>query len=105
MSKTQKKKIEDHIKKAEERLGSLPNPTTPTSAQPKMLASSYTSVLINPPAYTNPRAAAREGIKGRQFLIEGLKNSKFSHMDSVQLKTELKKILLDIGLTSGKSAQ
>ena len=59
-------------------------------------------MLINPPAHANPRVAAREGIKARQFAFEGVKNSKFSHLDSTQLKTELNKILLGLGLTAGK---
>ena len=62
----------------------------------------YASVLINPPAHANPWVAAREGIKARQFVFKGIKNSKFSHLDSTQLKTELNKILLELGLTAGK---
>jgi hypothetical protein len=99
-----REKLEEHVKKAEERLANIPAPT-PTSA-PQLQATrpvnSYASALINPPAYANPRVAAREGIKARQFLIAGIKNSKFSHLDMFQLKTELNKILSDLGLTAGK---
>ena len=70
--------------------------------QPRQPTITYASVLINPPAHANPRVAAREGIKARQFAFEGIKNSKFSHLDSTQLKAELNKILIDLGLNTGK---
>jgi hypothetical protein len=57
--------------------------------------------LINPPAHANPRIAARECIKARQFAIEGLKNSKFSHLDNLQLKTEFNKIFSELGFPTG----
>lgn len=94
-----KERIDEHLKKAEERLASMPSPTPTQATRP---ANSYASVLINPPAYANPRVAAREGIKARQFLIEGIKSSKFSHLDTIQLKTELNNMLSDLGLTAGK---
>ena len=99
-----KEKIEEHIKNAGERLANI-TPPIPTSVRLAMEtgpAYSYALALINPPAYANPRVAAREGIKARQFLITGIKNSKFSHLDTLQLKAELNKILIDLGLTSGK---
>src|ERR1700678_836453 len=74
----------------------------PPLTQSRLPTSSYASALINPPAHANPRVAAREGIKARQFLIQGLKKSKFSHLDSFQLKTELNKILPKLGLPTGK---
>jgi hypothetical protein len=46
--------------------------------------------------------AAREGIKARQFLVEGLLKTKFSHTDTFQLKTELNIILGGLGLKNGK---
>ena len=98
-----KEKIDAHIKASEEKMIQITttNPTLPIS-QTKLPTNSYASVLINPPAHANPRVAAREGIKARQFAIEGIKNSKFSHLDSVQLKTELNKLLTDIGIPEGK---
>jgi hypothetical protein len=45
---------------------------------------------------------AKEGIKARQFLLEGLANTKFSHTDIFQLKTEFKVFSGNLGLTSGK---
>jgi hypothetical protein len=59
-------------------------------------------MLVNPPAHANPRVAAKEGIRARQFLIEGIRNSKFSHLDTSQLKAELNKLLIDAGIPSGK---
>jgi hypothetical protein len=94
-----KEKIDEHVKLSEERLAKLPAPLPTQSRTP---TNSYASALINPPAHANPRVAAREGIKARQFLIQGLKESKFSHLDSFQLKTELNKILPEVGLPTGK---
>ena len=61
----------------------------------KQNTATYTSALINPPAHTNPKIAAR------QFLIEGVKNFKFAHLDNTQLKTKLNKILSLLELPSG----
>ena len=101
-----KEKIDTHMKTTEERLANIQNyasTSTPTTQARRLLnPNSYASVLINPPAHANPRVAAREGIKARQFMLEGIKNSKFSHLDTFQLKTELNKIISDLGLTSGK---
>ena len=44
----------------------------------------------------------KEGIKARQFLLEGLANTKFSHTDVFQLKTEFNNILGNLGLANGK---
>ena len=94
-----KEKIDEHVKAAEERLSAVVAALPAHSKQP---ATSYASVLVNPPAHANPRVAAREGIRARQFLIEGIKNSKFSHLDTLQLKTELNKILSDLDFKQGK---
>ena len=98
-----KEKIDIHIKATEERLTQLGTPTTPPGDQPAPTphSRSYASVLVNPPAHANPRIAAREGIKARQFAVEGIKNSKFSHLDNIQLKAELNKIFRDLGLPAG----
>ena len=89
-----KEKIDAHIKASEEKMIQImtTNLTLPIS-QTKPPTNSYASMLINPPAHANQRVAAREGIKARQFAIEGIKNSKFSHLDSAQLKTKLNKLL------------
>lgn len=62
----------------------------------------YATATSNPPPHANPRVAAKEGIKARQFLLEGLTNTKFSHTDTTQLKTEFNIILGTLGLVDGK---
>ena len=94
-----REKINEHIKDAEDH--STNTTTTPTS-QPGQHAPTYASILVNPPAHANPKIAAKEGIRARQFMIDGIKSSKFSHFDVSQLKTELNKIITDLGLPEGK---
>lgn len=94
-----RERINKHVKTAEEHITKL---AAPPVAHLRSSGMTYASVLVNPPAHANPRVAAREGIKARQFMIEGIKNLKFSHLDTLQLKTELNKILIDIGLSKGK---
>ena len=94
-----KEKIDEHAKASEKHLASL---ATPPLTQARPSANSYASTLINPPAHANPRVAAREGIKARQFMIQGLKESKLSHLDMSQLKAELNRISSELGLSGGK---
>ena len=94
-----KEKINENIKAAEERLNSI---QVPMSTQQRYPKGSYASALVNPPAHANPRVAAREGIKARQFLIEGVNNSKFSHLDNLQLKTEINKTLTGLDPSAGR---
>lgn len=73
------------------------------AAQPRNnQPATYASVMANPPPHANPRVAAKEGIKARQFLIEGLTDTKFSHSDVTQLKAEFNKFLGALGLVDGK---
>jgi hypothetical protein len=82
-----KEKLNDHVKETEERITQLIGRAT---VQPTQVhATSYAAMVNNPPPHANPRVAAKEGIKARQFLLEGLINTKFSHTDVFQLKTEL----------------
>jgi hypothetical protein len=98
-----KEKIDGHIKASEERLLSIPLPTpTQINQQAPTTTATYASKLVSPPAHANPRVAAREGIKARQFLIEGIRNSKFSHLDTFKLKAELNKILTELDMPTGK---
>jgi hypothetical protein len=76
-------RISEYAKAMEERMAAMP---APLSVQPGPPTGSYVAALINPPPHANPRIAAREGIKARQFLIQGLQESKFSHLDPFQLK-------------------
>ena len=94
-----KERIDEHAKAAKKRLASLAAPP-PTQSRP--LTGTYASALVNPPAYANPKVAAREGIKARQFMIQGLKESKLSHLNPVQLKAEVNKILSELRLPAGK---
>lgn len=102
-----KEKMDENAKaleeRMEERMANYTVPQTqvnPTQARPP--TNSYALALINPPVHANPRIAAREGIKARQFLIEGIRNSRFSHYDSAQLKTELNDIVTGLGLSTGR---
>jgi hypothetical protein len=89
-----KEKIDTHVKAVDERLSNVATPAlSPSQAGTPAFSNMYASVLVNSPAYANPRIAAREGIKARQFAFGGIKNSKFSHLDNLQLKTEINKIL------------
>ena len=103
-----KEKIDAHLKSTEDRLAQAiatvqaqapPHSNANRTAQP---TNSYASVLINPPAYANPRVAAKEGIRARQFAIDGFKNTEFSHLDPAQLKAVLNRFLTGLGLTTGK---
>ena len=95
-----KEKINTHLKISEERINLQLNNTTAQAKQTQ--PTTYASALITPPPHANPKIAAREGIKARQFLIEGIKNMKFSHMDTFHLKTELNRILLELEIEKGK---
>ena len=95
-----KDKINIHLKESEDRLLKIVNEVTSQTKQAQ--PNSYAAILATPPPHANPKIAAKEGIKARQFLIEGINNTKLAHLDAFQLKTELNKLLLEIGLTNGK---
>ena len=66
-------KLDDHFKATEERLTQVINKSaTQTNQAP---TTTYASMLTTPPPHANPRIAAREGIKARQFLLEGVSNT------------------------------
>ena len=94
-----KDKISHHLKTTEDHTA---KEATSTLNPCRQNTTTYASVLINPPAHANPKIAAREGIKARQFLIEGVKNSNFAHLDNTQIKTELNKILSELELPSSR---
>lgn len=95
-----KEKIDEHLKETEGRLNKMIDNVAaqPRQAQPL----TYASILNTAPPHANPRVAAKEGIKARQLLLEGIMTTKFSHTDAYQLKTELNNILGTLGLTNGK---
>lgn len=95
-----KEKLNEHFKDTEGRLTQLVDKAAsqPRQTQP----ATYASAIANPPPHANPRVAAKEGIKARQFLMEGIANTKFSHTDVFQLKTILNNILEELGIQDGK---
>ena len=68
---------------------------------PAKATATYASTLINPPSYVNPRIAAREGVKARQFLIEGAMASKFSRGHTKNLKADINTAAREAGLKEG----
>jgi len=88
-----KEKIDEHVTK---RSSELHNnvPTQPTQPQ-----RSYVNALITPPPHADPKLAAREGIRARQFMLEGVReDSKVSHLNAMQLKSEFNRILSNLRL-------
>jgi hypothetical protein len=94
-----KEKIDSHIKSI-----TIPiNTQSHNQAQQnRATGGTYAAALINPPSTVNPILAAREGIKARQILLEGIKESTLSRLDTFQLKKELNKILEEAGLDNGR---
>ena len=104
-------KIDDHLKESLDQLAqaaakvptatNLGNAAVPGGPETNA-ARSYASALLNPPPHANPKIAAKEGIRARQFLLLGIKESAVSHFDAQKLKAELNKLICDAGLTNGK---
>jgi len=93
-----KEKINEHVKISEERLTNIPIPAPAPTQHYQQVPATYASMLVNPPAHADPRIAAKEGIKARQFLIEGIRNSKLSHLDTPKLKEELNNFLAELNM-------
>ena len=94
--------MNEHLKSAEDCISKIPAPNTNNSPPSHPTTTTYATALINPPPHANLKIVAREGIWARQFLIKGIKKSRLSHLDTLQLKMELNKIFTDIGLPSSK---
>lgn len=61
----------------------------------------YAETLVAPPPHADPRLAAREGIKARQFVLEGMDTlERIAQLSNVQLKEELNSVLGRIGQSS-----
>jgi len=89
-----KDKIDTHMQKFP--TGAL---TGTATLQPSHGPRTYAEALVNPPSHANPRLAAREAIRARQFMLEGLdRESKAGQMGSTQLKAELNRIIGKLGL-------
>jgi hypothetical protein len=77
----------------------LPQPTTSESSPSPPICRPYAEALINPPPHANLKLAAREGIRARQIMLEGIDpTTTIGQMDGAQLKVELNKILGEAGL-------
>ena len=93
-----KEKIDEHVTKRSSELHDNV-PTQPTQPQ-----RSYADALITPPPHADPKLAAREGIRARQFMLEGVgEDSKVSHLNAMQLKSEFNRILSNLGLEGRKA--
>ena len=100
-----KEKIGDHIKTVLNQLTTLipapvaPSPeTSPDSQTTPPSQHTYADALINPPTHANPRLAAREGIRARQIMLEGIdQSSKIGTMNGLELKVEFNKIMEGLG--------
>ena len=102
-------KIQEQIKDLSEQITKAANQTRPTNnstSQSREPGSgttpTYAAALINPPPNVNPKIAAREGIKARQFVLTGIKESAFSQYDSQRLKAQLNKAAKELGMKEGK---
>ena len=100
-------RIVEHPKEALEKIMKATATAIPSATQTQglshlALATSYASALIKPPPNINPKIAAREGIRARQFLLTGIKDSAYGQYNSQQLKKQLNKIARDLGLNEGK---
>jgi hypothetical protein len=96
-----KMKIDEHAQKIIAQGQTTSPPPQPHSdpAPPMPTRRSYAETLINPPSHADPKLAAKEGIRARQIMLEGIDpKSKISQMDGPQLKTEFNKILAENGL-------
>jgi hypothetical protein len=102
-----KEKISNHVQLKISEIA-IPQPTAPllsTSTptvphtQTTPARRSYADSLIYPPPHANPKLAAREGIRARQIMLEGInEDSKHGHLNGTQLKSEFNKILGTLGL-------
>ena len=112
-------KLNDQFKQVKAKIASLKPPTqtminnqpihshastTPMLSQTNPIPNTYAAALINPPPppHANPKLAACEGIKARQFAISGIKKSSHSCLNPTQLKSLLNKIITELGIPTGK---
>ena len=99
-------KISEHLKAAVVQAVQSAPSTPPANTGPMNKVPNppitYASVLVSPPPYANPKLATREGIKARQFLIEGIRESTLQGHDTQRVKAELNNIVREMGLTEGR---
>ena len=91
--------VNDAREKINEHVQNIPAVKAPNEGgQQQQRGRTYADMLINPPSHANPRLAAREGIRARQFMLEGPeKDSKMGQMSGIQLKGEMNKKLSELG--------
>jgi hypothetical protein len=78
------KTLMDSVK---ESLSDIPPPAGNTSNIGNAPPLNYRQALVNPPPHVNPRLAAKEGIKLRQFLVEGVtRDSRIGKMNTAEAK-------------------
>lgn len=107
-------KIDDHLKDAltqwkQALTEPMAHPSTEQS-RPSQTATttthanrhSYASTLINPPAHVNPKLAAREGVRARQFVFDGAKEVGGERWDTKELKDAMNDELQKMGVKGGK---
>jgi hypothetical protein len=102
-------KIDNHLKEAMAQwtqiVKSAPQPAVTNHSRTTPAAEtnsySYASALINPPPHVNPKLAAREGIRARQFVVEGAEHSDLKRLDHQKLKEDMNKALRDLGASEG----
>jgi len=94
-----KEKIGTHIQERLNELTPFSAPDRPHTLHDAPKRPSYANVLIDPPSHADPKLAAREGIRARQIMLEGIDpTSKVGLMNGMEMKEEFNKILNENGL-------
>ena len=92
-----KDKISQHIQN-EAREAEVNQMVASTNRNTDRRPRTYADALVNPPPHANPRLAAREGIKARQFMLEDPDSSLgLDKSSAAQLKIKLNGILAGMG--------
>jgi len=91
-------KFNNLIQKAEETRQPATRSHTEEDTNSRRTARSYAEVIAASTKGINPRLAAKEGIKARQFMLEGVaNNAKLSHLTDNQIKDELNRTIMQQG--------
>ena len=86
------------IQKAEETRQPTTRSNTEEDTNSRRTARSHAEVIAASTKGINPRLAAKEGIKARQFMLEGvINNAKLSHLTDNQIKDELNRTITQQG--------
>ena len=95
-------KVFKDLKQAQPPPGLGTQTNTPARNAPGVYPHPCISPLVNPPPNVNPVLAAKEGIRARQFLMVGPKDSALVTHDTQKLRADLNKTAKDLGLSGGK---